>query len=440
VPSKPESFLFGTKICDLHVPVRPEGDVALANALLKVLIERQAIDTDFISAHTQGWDELVRHLATLSLDDLLVASGIDTKTLHQLTDLYVGARSAILIWSMGITQHRYGVEGVQAIVNVALARGNVGRDGTGLMPIRGHSGVQGGAEMGAYATAYPSGVTISPESAREMSDLWGFDVPEHSGITAPEMVLGAENDRIDVLFLDGSNFLDVMPDPQRVRAALERVPLRVHQDIVLTSQMFLDGDDVILLPAATRYEQEGGGTSTTTERQIAYSPHIVDPPGEARSEWRIFADLAVRVNPTLAPHFDWPDNQALRAEIARVVPMYAGIETLSKVHDAVQYGGRHLCANGEFPLPGGRAQFTNLDVQPTVLAPDEFFLSTRRGKQFNSMIFNETDPLTGAARDAIYISAEDAHELGIADNERIVAQNTIGQLVGHAKLVDLPRR
>src|SRR5690606_23422277 len=147
------------------------------------------------------------------------------------------------------------------------------------------------------------------------------------------------------------NLLEVLPDPPRVEAALSRVPLRVHQDIVLTSQMFVEGDDVILLPAATRYEQEGGGTSTTTERQIAYSPQIVPPPGEARSEWRVFADLAARVRPDLAEHFAWPDNVALRREIARLVPMYAGIEDLEEVGDAVQYGGRHLCRDGDFPTP-----------------------------------------------------------------------------------------
>src|SRR5205085_4209748 len=106
------------------------------------------------------------------------------------------------------------------------------------------------------------------------------------------------------------------------------VRLRVHQDIVLTNQMLLDGDDVILLPAATRYEQEGGGTSTTTERQIAFSPQVAEPLGEARSEWRIFADLATRVRPDLAGCFDWADNRTLRAEIADVVPSYAGIEDL----------------------------------------------------------------------------------------------------------------
>jgi molybdopterin-dependent oxidoreductase alpha subunit len=440
VPSKAESFLFGTKLCDLHIPVRPEGDVALANALLKVLLERDSIDHDFVEQHTSGWDELVQHLSTLNIDALLSDAGIDHATLNALADLYATSHSAVLIWSMGITQHRYGVEGVQAIVNVALARGNVGRNGAGLMPIRGHSGVQGGAEMGAYATAFPGGITVSEESALELSALWGFAVPSTAGITAPEMVLSAERDELDVLYLDGSNFLDVMPDPQRVEAALARVPLRVHQDIVLTSQMFIDGDDVILLPAATRYEQEGGGTSTTTERQIAFSPEIVPAPGEARSEWRIFSDIAVRMNPTLAPHFSWTDNKSLRTEIAQIVPMYAGIENLSKTHDAIQYGGRHLCADGNFPLPNSRARFTNLDIAPPVLPDGAFFLSTRRGKQFNSMIFNEIDPLTGATRDAVYIDARDAAVLKVAEGDRVLLRSDIGSMNARVKIVALASR
>ena len=440
VPSKAESFLFGTKLCDLHVPVRPEGDVALANALLKVLLERHATDQLFIDQHTSGWDDLVQHLSTLNIDELLIDAGVDHSTLTALADLYATSQSAVLIWSMGITQHRYGVEGVQAIVNVALARGNVGRNGAGLMPIRGHSGVQGGAEMGAYATAFPGGVTVSEESALELSTLWGFAVPSTPGITAPEMVLAAERDELDVLYLDGSNFLDVMPDPQRVETALSRVPLRIHQDIVLTSQMFIDGDDVILLPAATRYEQEGGGTSTTTERQIAFSPEIVSAPGEARSEWRIFSDIAMRMNPALATHFSWPDNKALRTEIAQVVPMYAGIENLSKTHDAIQYGGRHLCEGGEFPLPNGRARFTNLTVSPPTIPEGSFFLSTRRGKQFNSMIFNEIDPLTGATRDAVYIDARDAAMLKVVEGDRVLLRSDIGSMNARVKIVALPSR
>ena len=114
---------------------------------------------------------------------------------------------------MGITQHTHGVDGVRAIVNVGLARGNVGRDGAGLMPIRGHSGVQGGAEMGAYATAFPGGEPVDDEHAAIWSKRWGFDVPGHVGLTAPEMVEAAAAGDLDVLFVDGSNLLEVMPDP-----------------------------------------------------------------------------------------------------------------------------------------------------------------------------------------------------------------------------------
>lgn len=440
VPSNVESALFGTKLCDLHVPVRPQGDVAFANAVVKALIERDAVDRDFVDAHTEGWDDLVAHLATLDVDDLLDVAGVDRPTFDAFVDLYAGAAGAILIWSMGITQHRQGVDGVRSIVNVGLARGNVGRDGAGLMPIRGHSGVQGGAEMGAYATALPGGDPVDPEHATAWSDRWGFEVPSAPGLTAPEMVDAAERGDLDVLYLDGSNLLEILPDPERVAAALGSVGLRVHQDVIVTSQMLVDGHDVILLPAATRYEQDGGGTSTTTERRIAFSPQILDPPELARSEWRIFADLASRVRPELAPAFEWVDNRALRTEIAQNVPMYAGIEDLAESGDAVQYGGRHLCANGAFPTPSGRGRFSAVDVRPTELAPGEFFCSTRRGKQFNSMIYAQVDPLTGAAREDVYLDEHDARTIGIGPGDRVRLTSATGSFEGSARLVRLAHR
>lgn len=440
VPSNAESALFGTRMCDLHVPVRPGGDVALANAALKVLIERGAVDREFVEARTSGWDELVAALAAQSLDDLLVEAGVDRATLDAFVDEYAGADSAILLWSMGITQHRHGVEGVQAIVNLGLARGNVGRDGAGLMPIRGHSGVQGGAEMGAYATAFPGGVDVTPANAAALAEHWGFDVPDQPGLTAPEMVDAAADGRLAVLWMSGGNFLDVLPDPDRVAAALDRVPLRVHQDIVVSSQMLVPGDDVILLPVATRYEQEGGGTETTTERRVAFSPEILPPPGQARSEWRLFADVANRVRPDLRPHLSWPTNRALRAEIARIVPSYAGIEELADTGDAIQWGGRHLCAGGAFPTEDGRGHFTPLVPAAPDVEAGSFFVSTRRGKQFNSMIQAEVDPHTGAGRDAVYIDQADATALGLHDGDRVVLENEVGSMNGRLRIVRLPAR
>jgi molybdopterin-dependent oxidoreductase alpha subunit len=438
VPSNLESALFGTKICDVHVPVRPGGDVAFASAVLKRLVERDAIDRAFVAAHTDGWPELEVSLAESPLARLLAESGLTIAELDAFVDLYAAAAASVLVWSMGITQHRDAVDGVRAIVNVALARGNVGRDGAGLMPIRGHSGVQGGAEMGAYATAFPGGVPITTETAAELSSQWGFAVPTREGLTAPEMVEAAERGALDVLYIDGGNFLEVLPDPPRVEGALGRVPLRVHQDIVVTTQMFVPGDDVILLPTTTRYEQEGGGTETTTERRIVFSPEIPRQVGQARSEWRIFADLAARVRPDLAECFAWPTNRALREEIAAVVPTYEGIQDLGATGDAVQWGGRHLCTGGVFPTDSGRARFTVTHAQPPAVPEGSFLLSTRRGKQFNSMVFAAKDPLTGAGRDAVYIDRDDALVRGIGEGDRILLSSATGSLVGTAKLVRLP--
>ncbi len=440
VPSNTESALFGTKICDLHLPVRPGGDIALANAILKSLIRRNLVDLEFIISHTEHWEELVEHLDTLDQAALCVESGVSEDLVERFVDLYGSAPTAILVWSMGITQHSHGVDGVRSIVNVGLARGNIGRDGAGLMPIRGHSGVQGGAEMGAYATALPGGDPIDEEHAHIWSEKWGFPVPVTPGMTAAEMLEAAGRGDLEVLYLDGSNMLEILPDPDAVAHALQNVPLRVHQDVVLTSQMLIEGAEVILLPVATRYEQEGGGTSTTTERRIAFSPQVLQPPAEARSEWRIFADLASRVRPEMASAFAWADNQALRTEIAEMVPLYGGIETLNATGDSVQYGGRHLCRDGHCPTPSGRAQFSLVDGPEIELGHGEFWCSTRRGKQFNSMVYAEVDPLTGARRNAIYIDATEAASLGIASGDSLRLRSAHGSFEGAAYLVPLAPR
>lgn len=444
VPSNVESALFGTKICDLHVPVRPGGDVAFANAALKVLTAEGRIDEAFVVEHTEGWDALVAALADQELGELCTQAGLEEAVVRRFAALYGQARSAVLIWSMGITQHRDAVDGVRAIVNLALARGNVGRDGAGLMPIRGHSGVQGGAEMGAYATALPGHLPVDAEHAALIGARWGFAVPARSGLTAPEMIEAAGRGEIDVLWASGGNFLDVLPDRPVVEAALARVPLRVHSDVIATTQMLVPpppGGSVVLLPVATRFEQEGGGTETTTERRIVFSPPVPGHQvGEARSEWRVFADVATRLRPTLAPRFAWADGAALRAEIAEVVPLYDGIQHLSALGDSVQYGGRHLCAGGVFPTPSGRGRFTALVPEALALPDGAFTVATRRGKQFNSMVYADTDPLTGARRDAVFMDVADAAALGLGDGDPVRLRSAVATFDGHVRLAHLPAR
>jgi molybdopterin-dependent oxidoreductase alpha subunit len=438
VPSNIESAVFGTRMADEFVPVHTGGDVAFLNGVLKELIAEDAVDRDFVRDHTTGFDELVAALDDQPFELLESLSGISREVMARFAARYASAASTVLVWSMGITQQEQGADNVAAIVNLALARGNVGRPGAGLMPIRGHSGVQGGAEMGAYATALPGGGPIDQPGAGALSARYGFTVPETPGLRAEEMLEAAERGALDVLWSSGGNFREVLPDPARVDAALGRVPLRVHQDIVVSSQMLVDGDTVLLLPAATRYEQHGGGTETTTERRIAYSPEVRGPrPGEARSEWEIFRDVAQRVDPERASLVDFRSGEQIRDEIARVVPLYAGIEGLRRTGDAVQWGGERLCAGGEFPTPDGRARFTPVrPVEPDVPA-GRLRLSTRRGKQFNTMVLADRDPLTGASRDSVLLGAADADRLGMREGDAVVVRSDHGELRGRVHLAEL---
>jgi molybdopterin-dependent oxidoreductase alpha subunit len=356
--------------------------------------------------------------------------------------MYAEARHAIFVWSMGITQHRFGVQNVLAIANLALARGNVGRAYAGLMPIRGHSGVQGSAEMGAVPWSLPGGDALTPENARRFEELWGFEVPTSPGYTAVEMIDAAHEGKLDVLYSVGGNFLETLPEPQYVAEALRAVPLRVHQDIVLTSQMLEDpAEAVVLLPARTRYEQRGGGTETSTERRVYFSPEIPGRRiGESRSEWEILMDLAERVHPERRAQIHYPTANAIRSEIARAVPFYSGIEHLREKGDAIQWGGRLLCEGGRFATADGKAHFSAL-TPPELDVPEGWFLlSSRRGKQFNSMIQGETDALVGATRSSVLMSREDAQRLGIDEGSPVLLRSDVGELRAVCKIANIRPR
>ncbi|HEY7107584.1 MAG TPA: FdhF/YdeP family oxidoreductase [Acidimicrobiia bacterium] len=439
VPSNVESAIFGTRMTDEFFGVHTGGDVAFVNGVLKVLLAEGGVDREFVRERTEGFEEVLEVLERESFDDLERQSGATREDMERFARLYAHARSAVLVWSMGITQHEHGSDNVTAIVNLALARGNVGRRGTGLMPIRGHSGVQGGAEMGAYATALPGGVPVTTEGAAALGEQYGFPVGDRPGLTAEEMIEGAGRGEIDVLYSSGGNFLEVLPDPDFVDGALRRVPLRVHQDIVVSSQMLVEpGDTVVLLPAATRYEQRDGGTETTTERRIAFGPELEGHRvGEARSEWEIFLDLARHVDPDRAHLVAFSSGQGIREEIARVVPSYAGIEQLHVLGDAVQWGGPRLCEGGRFPTPDGKAHFRPVEPATVELPEGQFLLSTRRGKQFNTMVHAEKDPLTGARRDALFISRADALAIGAHDGDRVLVRSDLGTMEARVHLAEL---
>ncbi|MEA2530502.1 MAG: hypothetical protein QOG89_2146 [Thermomicrobiales bacterium] len=442
IPSVAESALFGTKLADETFLINTGGDVAFLNGALKHILERDLLDHDFVREHAVGLDDARAALAGQSWERLEALAGVPEAEMRAFGQMIGEARSAVFVWSMGITQHEFGEDGVRAIVNLGLTRGFVGRERCGLMPIRGHSGVQGGAEMGAYTTAFPGGIPVNAENAARLSELWGFEVPTGPGLTTPEMIDAAHRGELDVLFSAGGNFLEVLPDPGYVDAALSRVPLRVHQDIVVSSQMLVDpAETVVLLPATTRYETPGGITQTSTERRIMFSPEIPGRRiGEARPEWEVYLDLARRVRPELADRLSFSGTQAVREEIARVVPMYDGIQHLRETGDQVQYGGPHLCAGWRFGTADGKAHFLPVSLPATEVPEGMFAVATRRGKQFNSMVHAAKDAITGAGREAILMNPGDAAELGLREGDEIVLRSETGAYRGRVRLAPVKQR
>lgn len=434
VPSVPESALFGTALMDEFFQVHTGGDLAFLNGVLKALIAMNGLDQDFIARRTRDFETLKAHLETQSWSMLEHYSGSSRAEMEKLAHILAKARSGIFVWSMGITQHTHGVDNVEAIVNLALARGFVGRESCGLMPIRGHSGVQGGGEMGCLSNALPGGKAVNTDNARVLSERWGFEVPANPGYMTGSMLDAAQAGQLDCFYCIGGNFLETMPDPHWVQSALEKIPIRVHQDIFLTSQMLVEpGEMTLVLPATTRYEMPGGGTETSTERMVYFSPEIPGPRiAEARSEWETLMDLAERVKPEQADKIHFADTAAIRQEIAAFCPDYNGIQYLSQGGEAFQWGGRLLCQE-QFRTPDGKAHFTALTPPEHELPEGHYRLSSRRGKQFNSMVQQQKDPLTGAGRLDVLISRADLHKIGLKDGAALTLISDFGEMAGYAK-------
>jgi molybdopterin-dependent oxidoreductase alpha subunit len=442
IPSVASSALWGTKLMDEFYQVNVGGDIAFISGTLKALLDVPGgVDRAFVRDHTTGWPELEAHLRALPWDELERSSGLSQFEMRRFASAYASARTAVLCYSMGLTQHAFGSANVRAIVDLALARGNVGREKTGILPIRGHSGVQGGGECGVDPQRFPGGFEVNEGNARRFSELWGFDVPARPGLMTGDMMEAASRGEMDFLYLVGGNLKETMPTPGAMAEALGKVRYRIHQDIVLNSSSVLDaGEAVLVLPAQTRYEQRGGGTTTSTERRIRFTPEIAGPRvGEAMAEFDILARIG---EAAFGKPFSYEDGAAIRREMELAMPMYAGIARLEKEGDSLQWGGPQLCAGPDFPnVEGRRARFSIVPVPQNVVPEGMFHVSTRRGKQFNSIVLRQKDAQMGnAARDAVLVSSTDAAALRLRDGDAVALRNDHGELRGRVRVANVARR
>ncbi|CAG7615536.1 FdhF/YdeP family oxidoreductase [Paenibacillus allorhizosphaerae] len=445
IPSIPESALFGTRLADAFYPVQIGGDIAFMHGVMKIWFEMEeqepgsAIDRHFVNEHTQGMEELKAHVMNQEWSLLEQSSGLSKQNMREFAHTLAKAKSGVFVWSMGLTQHRFGTDNISQVANLALLRGFLGRAHCGLMPIRGHSGVQAAGEMGADPYSLPGG-DFNAEHARRLERLWGFSIPEWQGDPVGQSLQNAllpegHERKLRLFYMSGGNFLETMPDPVYSKQCLESVELRVHQDIIFNTSTLADASEaVIVLPAMTRYEQPGGGTSTSTERMVYFSPEIEGPRiDQARPEWAIYIDLAARVKPESKELVWFEDAQVIRQEIAAAAPNYDGIQHLEKAGDVFQWGGAWLCEGGICPTSDGRGRLIPVEVPDLNRPEGHFHVTTRRGKQFNSMIYGEKDSFNGAGRRDVLMNAEDGRTLGLSEGDSVVVRNDHGEFHGTTK-------
>ena len=445
IPSIPDSALFGTKIADDVYQVNIGGDIAFMHGIMKHWFEMEeeepgsAINHAFVQEHVNGYETLRTKVMAYDWEQLEKSSGLSKERMYELASILAKSKSAVFVWSMGLTQHRFGTDNVSQVANLALLRGFLGREHCGLMPIRGHSGVQGSAEMGADPFVLP-GSDMDEKNRQRVEEHWKFEIPRWQGdivgVSLENALLPENHERkLKLYYMSGGNFLETMPNPKFVKESLENIDIRVHQDIIFNTSTLVDAKEaVIVLPAMTRYEQPGGGTSTSTERMVYFSPEIKGPRiEEARSEWEIYIDLAKRVKPDQQHLIHFDDAAAIREEIAKTAPNYDGIQHLKERGDVFQWGGAWLCEGGVCPTPDGKGNLIPVEI-PELRKPEgHFYVATRRGKQFNSMIYGEKDPFNAANRYDILMNENDAKKLDIKEGEAIVAYNKYGTFSGRAK-------
>ena len=279
----------------------------------------------------------------------------------EFAELLHKAQKAVFIWPVGSAAHAPDAEAVRMIVNLALSKGFVGRRNCGLMPLPAESSAAGAPAMGACAGGFPAARAVNAEMARYMSAHWGYPVSHAAGMSAPQMIEAGRRGQLSLLYCIGGNMDVAGMSPQMVRRGLEHVQLRVHQDAILTEQMFIEprreDGEVLLLPAKSLYEQRDGATLTSAERRVMFSPEMPREVAETYSHWRILLQLASIVHPKRAIQLECDSGEAIRNEIARVVPDYHGIQYLENVGDAFQAGGRRLCEDWHFATPDGKAHF-----------------------------------------------------------------------------------
>ena len=364
-----------------HLAFKPGSDVALLNAMIHTIVEEGLVDQQYIAGYTEGFDELRERIKDFSPEAMAPVCGVAAPLLREVARMYARARSSIIFWGMGISQHVHGTDNARCLIALALITGQIGRPGTGLHPLRGQNNVQGASDAGLIPMVFPDYQPVKDPAVLQMFEqAWQTALDPNPGLTVVEIIEAIHAGEIRGMFIEGENPAMSDPDLNHARAALAKLEHLVVQDLFLTETAF--HADVVL-PASAFAEKSG--TFTNTDRRVQMARPVIAPPGEAREDWWIIQELARGMGLS----WSYAGPAEIFAEMASLMPSLANItwERLER-EGAVTYpvdgpdqpGNEIIFANG-FPTASNRGRIVPANVMPPDELPDTEFpmvLSTGR--------------------------------------------------------------
>jgi len=427
------------KVAALHLRGRNGTDVALLNGMMNVIIREGLEDKEFISRRTENYGELKRSVEKYPKELAAQITGLQAEDIVKAARMFAESDRAMIVYSMGVTQHTHGVDNVRSCANLAMLTGNVGRPGTGVNPLRGQNNVQGACDVGALPDVYSGYQKVTDADKRSAFEkAWGVKgLPDSIGLTVTTAINAAADGKLKALFVMGENPMMSDPDQSHVKEALGKLDFLVVQDIfpTLTSELA----DVVL-PAACYAEKDG--TFTSTERRIQRVRKAVDPPGESKADWEVLCGIAKRAG------YDgmvYGSPSEIMDEIAEVTPIYRGVsyDRLDRIGlqwpcPASGHPGTPILHIGQFTR--GLGLFSPADYGPPAELPDPdypFVLSTGR-----CYFHFHTGTMTRRSRildreerfPYVEICSDDAKRLDITDRERVLISTRRGEVTAMARV------
>jgi len=428
---------------DLHLQQNLGTDVALVNGLMHIILKNGWQDQAFIDERTENFEQLKKLVENYPPKKVSEITGVPVADLEKAAEYYAKAERASILYTMGITQHTTGVDNVKSLANLAMVTGNLGKESTGINPLRGQNNVQGACDMGGLPDVYTGYQAVIDQAVRQkFEEAWGANLSDKIGLTATEMFPAALNGKMKALVILGENPVVSDADCLHVEKALKALDFLLVIDIFKTPTADLAH---VVLPGAAFAEKEG--TFSNTERRVQLLRKAAEPPGESKPDWEIIQELSSRFGYPM----DYASPRAIMEEIAKLTPSYGGI-----TYDRLQGDGLQWpCPNTEHPgtkflhqgrFTRGKGLFTAIEYKPAAETADEdypFQLTTGRVHvHYHTGTMTRNSPSLEREINECFleIHPEDAAELKVKDGDWIVIASRRGSVSTRVKLTEVSKR